>query len=423
MKKLYTLFFSSLFCLISCEKEHINSDEITLNNEFEINSEMEKGGVGGTFSYPSNQMIVQYDTTLSEAEKQQLRDQYGIDSYKNCTCADPTLELWIFSEGNGANSGIDLEEKILTANGEDDLEGVDFNPIFQHTGQKLQSSFGSEDVSVAINKTVSSNDNVTIAVLDTGVDYNYFGFSSPFLYNNSLNSDQCIDSGQQDYYGWDFVNQDNDPFDDYGHGTIVTSLIYNELQSQNVNFQILPIKTFDASGKGNYFDILCGFKYAVNKGDVDIVNMSFGWYNSGYDLLNRFINEAQEEFVINASAGNNSINTDFNVHYPSTFDSENIISVAALNNEPINLGLSWFSNYGTTTVDIAARGERIPFYLNMNEFITVQGTSFSCAYTSAFGGKVYDSGMSVNQHISTILSNTIQHDNLSGIKYASYIPY
>ena len=411
MKILYFLFACSFFFFLSCEKDPnlpINRN-LNLNTSTDMNVHENRNS--SPSGHPSNQMIIRYKPFLTETERDLMRIEYGVQSYKNCTCADPTLELWIFSEDTSYGNGFNLEEKVITAGEDDDLEGADFNPIIRHTGQYLHDSFGSESIGVAIEKMVTTNENVTIAILDTGVDYNYFGFSNPFLYNNIINEDRCMDQGFQDYFGWDFVNQDNDPYDDYGHGTIVSSIIYNELTNSNVNFSILPIKTFDATGNGEYFDILCGFKYAVNKPNVDIVNMSFGWYNSGYDLLNTFITEAQDDFIINTSAGNETLNTDYIDHTPSTFDSENIISVAALSNNPLNIDLAWFSNYGTSTVDIAAKGENIQFYLNSVDYIMAHGTSFSCAYTSAFSGKLYTNGMSTDAHISAILNATIHHNN------------
>lgn len=424
MKKSQFLLLVVLIALLvaSCQNEELFIDE----NENDTISEIKSMN-----TYPSNQMIIQYSSTMTETEKENLRNQYDVVAHKNCKCADPTLELWVFANGRSPRSGgVTIEEKVLGAKEESDLEGADFNLNINRIGSGLQSSFGAEDINKAVQKRVLSNQNVTIAVLDTGVDYNYFGFTNPFLYNNQ---DTCDDNQLEDYYGWDFVNEDNDPFDDYGHGTIVTSIIYDKLQEQNVNFQILPIKVFDNNGKGNLFDLLCGFKYAVNNSDVNIINMSFGWYGTEYELLNKFIMESQQDVLITASAGNKGIDTDFNVHYPSVFNSENILSIAALQGERDgNIysfggtmggnGLAQFSNFGSITVDIAAKGENMPFYINDNEYILVSGTSFSTAFATALGGETYVSGISVEQHKTTIIANTIQNSSLSQIKYASYIP-
>ncbi len=415
MKRIY-IVFTSILLLLSCDNEELIQEDVINNLDFNT----EKTRRTSNDLYASNQMVIQYDASLTEAEKQAMRNQYNVVSFKKCECADPTLELWIFAKNTGKGGNPTIEEKVLGVKEDTDIEGVDFNRYISQTGQGLLTSFGTPDMNTARQKIVSRNENVTIAVLDTGIDYNYFGFTNPFLYKNE---NSCSDSEFRDYYGWDFVNQDNDPFDDHGHGTIVSNLMYTKLTAQNVSFQILPVKVFNEFGRGNYFDILCGFQYAVNNRDVAIINMSFGWYHSNYEILNKLVLENQNRVLITASAGNKGINTDFNVHYPSTYESNNILSVASLYRNMMYPNLASFSNLGNITVDIAARGEDIPFYLSADEYISVSGTSFSNAYATALCGKMYTPQMSVEQLMSAVITNTIPHDNLSTIKYGSYIPY
>jgi len=423
MKKLYVILTMALVMMTGCEKKDINFVE-TPQKE---NTDIANFNGSGSLGYPNNQIVIQYDPLLTEAEKQLLRDQYGVATFKKCTCADPTLELWVFTLDRNGNlpGGGDLEETVAGAKEETELEGAEVNPTFQHMGQKLNASFGLEDMTVATASVVSSNQNVTIAVLDTGVDYNYFGFENPFLYNSQAGQNPCYDNGMADVFGWDFVNEDNNPFDDYGHGTVISSLIYNELSEQNVDFQILPVKAFNKDGRGTYFDILCGFRYAATKEDVDIINMSFGWYHSDYDLLHRFVEESEDKVMLVSSAGNKDQNNDLTPHYPSSYtvSNTNSLSIAAITNNPFHIDLAWFSNYGVNSVDIAALGERIPFYITSTEFVEVSGTSYANAFASAFGGLNFDPGMSPQQLKSTIISNTVQNTSLSTIKYQSYIYY
>ena len=298
------------------------------------------------------------------------------------------------------------------------------NPKIDLVNTTYQMTYGTADVNVARNLMVPSNQNVTIAVLDTGIDYNYFGFNQPFLYNNTTQPEPCKATGMEDYYGWDFVNQDNDPFDDgYGHGTRVSYLIKEILREHNVNFQILPVKVFDQNGEGSYFDILCGFKYAVNKGDVDIINMSFGWYHDRYELLQRFIQESEERVLITASAGNYAVDTDIVPHFPSGYENPNIISTAALQGFTNGIGLASFSNYGISSVDIAAKGENIPFYIAPNDFILLSGTSYANAVVSAHAGIQYTQGISIQELVYETLETTLYHQNLQMLQYSSYADY
>lgn len=409
------LLIACCFLITGCEKESIidDSSRLTTSN-FEIAN-----------IYTTGEIVIKYEDTLTEDQKQEIRDQFGIVNYKKCTCADPTLELWIFDldpSGNIVNGGT-LEGVVESSKGTSGVEGSQMNDIIRHDGQKLNSTFGIPDINNATSLISPTNDGVTIAILDTGIDYNYFGFNTPFLYNSQLNPDSCQENGMTDYFGWDFVENDNNPFDYHSHGTKATSMIFNKLTEQNINFQILPVKVFDENGDARYFDILCGFKYATNNSDVKVINMSFGWYNTSYTLLNQFIEETQDDVVIITSAGNDKNDNDATPHYPSSYETQNIMSIASWNGETYNPRLSKFSNYGVQSVDIAALGENIPFYINPNEYIFLSGTSYAAAYTTAVAGQLYTTGMTPLEHIQSIHFNTIVHNNLMDIKYRSYLYY
>ncbi len=409
--KLSTIFLVLFF---SCQKEDINKESI-LPDQFLPQK---------TYAnYPNNQMIVQYKEGLSEIEKQYKRQQYNVIDYKTCTCADPTIELWIFKKDIGQNGQPGIEEKILTAKADSGIEGADINPdIFQNDG--IKTSSGSGNINDAFQKIVPSNNNLTIAVIDTGVDYNYFGFNNAFLYNNIDNTNTCNQS-ERDYFGWDFVNQDNDPFDDYGHGTAVTSIIYNALVNYNLPFQILPVKSFDENGKGSYFDILCGVKYALNNPDIDIINMSFGWYDYDLEILKRIIHYNSQNVLLITSAGNQNSNNDINYHYPSNYTStaNNMLSVAGLSEDLSNIQLAYFSNYGQTTVDIAAESENITFYLDNDNYIPLSGTSYSAAKATVSSGLLFTPGTSPQQLKQSVIEHSVPNNNLHLIKYSSYITF
>lgn len=413
MKQLRILIIL-LITFTGCQN-YIQDNEIVENSlspDFEIPSK--------TSPLQSSEIIINYDGSLSESEKQALRNQYGVTNYKTCKCADPNLELWIFQ--GMVDGGAIIEEVTVSANGDSGVEDAGFNPKVNLVGTSFQMAFGPSDINFARERVVPFNQNVTIAVLDTGIDYNYFGFDQPLLYNNMNNPEACSENGMQDYFGWDFVNQDNDPFDEgYGHGTRITNIIKETMQANNVNFQILPVKVFDANGQGSFFDILCGFKYATNNPDVDIVNMSFGWYDNHFAMLDKFIQEAQDQVLITTSAGNYGVNTDEIAHYPSGYDSENILSTAAMSGYTSDISLTSWSNFGVKTVDVAARGENIPFYISPTETILLHGTSYANAKLTAHAALQYTQGISVQEWMQNTLANTTYHPNLDRLKYSSYI--
>ena len=420
MKHLKILTLTLICLIVSCEKEALDTNEGSLNSSISEVDNLSRAA--GQNLYPDNEMIIKYRNYMTEQQRQNLRDQYGVTSYKTCECADPNLELWFFDSNSGSTGTI--EERVHSAKGDSGVEGTDFNPLITHQGTELQVSFGQPNTQIGRTKSVPNNQNVTIAVLDTGVDYNYFGFDQPFLYNNSQNANTTGVNEMPDYFGWDFVNEDNDPYDEHGHGTSISYLISETLEANNVDFQILPVKVFDEHGQGSYFDILCGFIYATNNTDVDIVNMSFGWYDDQYELLKNQIAQSSKQVLITASAGNNLLNTDITPHYPSGYLSSNIITTTALQEDITNdTNLATFANYGIKSVDLAAQGENIPFPITLEESVFLTGTSYSNAYMSAHAGIYYIQGISVDDHKENTINNTVYDNDLDTIKYSSYIDY
>jgi subtilisin family serine protease len=118
------------------------------------------------------------------------------------------------------------------------------------------------------------DENVIIAVIDTGVDMNH-----PDLKNKIFSP------------GKDYVNGDDDATDDNGHGTFVASVAAAETNNNEGiagvawKCKILPIKTMDENGDGYYSDVIDAIIWAVDNG-VQIINLSLGGDEPDPDLEN-----------------------------------------------------------------------------------------------------------------------------------------
>lgn len=188
-----------------------------------------------------------------------------------------------------------------------------------------------------------------IAVIDSGVNYNHEDIKANLWTDASGN------------YGKDFINSDNDPMDDNGHGTHVAGTIAavgnNAKGSTGVCWtaKVMSIKSLDKTGAGTTTSLVDGIDYAVQNG-AKIINMSLG--GVGYDtLIYEAVKRAKDSGVIVvAAAGNSGVSSDATPQFPASYNLDNIISVASMDPDG---GLSSFSNYGRVSVDVAAPGRYI----------------------------------------------------------------
>ncbi len=186
--------------------------------------------------------------------------------------------------------------------------------------------------------------NVTVAVLDSGVDLGH-----PDLAANLVP-------------GWNFLSNTSDPSDDNGHGTHVAGIIGaagdNGTGVAGVDWHVslMPLKICDAGGSCDLDAEVSALQYAVAHG-ATIANASFGGYYGGYQPEEDAIAAAGRAGLLYvAAAGNSSGDNDIAPFYPAGYPLDNIISVAATTSAQ---GLASFSNYGFGSVQTAAPGEDI----------------------------------------------------------------
>ncbi|RMH19241.1 MAG: hypothetical protein D6698_05940 [Gammaproteobacteria bacterium] len=208
---------------------------------------------------------------------------------------------------------------------------------------------------------------IVVAVIDTGVDYNHPDLGANIWSNAGEIPANGIDDDANgfidDVRGWDFVQGDNDPMDFNEHGTHVSGTISavgnNATGGTGVcwNVKIMPLRALNSVGSGTTADIVAAIDYARLNG-AKIINMSLGSYGgSPGDLEDMAIANANAAGVlVVAAAGNDANDNDLQPHYPSSYPEPNIIAVAATTQRD---ALASFSNFGATSVDVAAPGTNI----------------------------------------------------------------
>ncbi len=168
---------------------------------------------------------------------------------------------------------------------------------------------------------------VRVAVVDTGVFYRHRDLQSSYMAG-----------------GYDWVNDDPDPDDDYGHGSWVAGIIAAETGNGYgvagiARISIIAEKVLNNRGSGTIADLASGITHAADLG-VDIINLSLGTdtYSS---TLERAVTYAYEKgCLLVAAAGNRGTSTP---HYPAAF--EEVIAVASTYGEPEDVRAP-YSNYG-----------------------------------------------------------------------------
>jgi thermitase len=294
----------------------------------------------------------------------------------------------------------------------------------------LSKQWGMLDIGVqtAWQKTYGDPDMI-VAVIDTGVDYTHEDLLPNMWRNTKEVAGNGLDDDNNGYIddmiGWDFVTNDNKPYDlkasaNPGHGTHCAGNVaakgMNGLGVSGVapGVKIMALRFLSEKGEGTTADAIKAIRYAVDNGARVLSN---SWGSEGEDpaegaenqALRDVIQYAQDHnvlFVAAAGNGHNGVgynnDTDAKPGYPASYDHDIIISVAAIDKTN---KLGSFSNWGVRSVDIAAPGVAVfsttvgnsysaTVYPNL-PFLTWDGTSMAtphvagaaALYWSAYPGK------------------------------------
>lgn len=254
---------------------------------------------------------------------------------------------------------------------------------------------------------------IKVAIIDTGVDWGHPDLVDNIWQNIGEDADgdgqilewdgtkwifdpgdeNGIDDDQNgyidDFIGWDFANNDNNPYDDHAHGTHVAGIIgakgNNGIGITGVTWevQLAPLKFINKQNRGRNSDAIKAINYAVAMG-FPISNNSWGGYGHSFFLREAIQQASQQNHLFIAAAGNDNNDNDAIPNYPSAFDLGNIISVAATNNKDAFLSISATkgSNYGATTVDLGAPGHRILSCFPDNSYGLADGTSMAAPFVT-----------------------------------------
>ena len=265
----------------------------------------------------------------------------------------------------------------------------------------------------------TGNSNVIIGVIDTGIAYDHPDLAANIWKNPGETPNDRIDNDGNglvdDIFGYDFRSGDSDPMDSVGHGTHVAGTV-GAVGNNNSGVtgvmhkvKLMALKASDEKGNLPEDAILSAIDYAIGKG-ARVINASFTrrglCSKSEYAALSRA--NARGVMVL-AAAGNENLDSDKdgNRIFPAGYSVDtspdcgsalpNVISVAAINQTGAKAS---FSNFGASSVQIAAPGENInstkPGTPNAtNDYQLLSGTSQATPHVTGVVGLL----LSVNPNL------------------------
>jgi len=141
--------------------------------------------------------------------------------------------------------------------------------------------------------------------LESDSSITYWGFAIDKVMNGTIavSWDTCPKIAG----GYDFVNDDNDPIDDAGHGTHCAGIALSNGSLRGVapDAKLLVYKVLDSGGSGYEDDIIAGIERAVND-SADVISLSLGGSGGPDDALSQAVDNAANSGVVVVVAAGNS---------------------------------------------------------------------------------------------------------------------
>lgn len=203
-------------------------------------------------------------------------------------------------------------------------------------------------ISRSMNKLKNPN-SIIVAVIDSGIDSNHKDLKNQII------------------QGYDFVSNDKDTNDNYGHGTHIAGIIASQSSAK-----IMPVK-FTNGKIGKISDLAKAINFAVNN-KANVINLSLAINENSALLKNSVDYAVKNNIYVVAAAGNYNTSEKY---YPAAYS--NVISVTGLSNDGTKLPQS---NFGTW-VDYSVKAQDILSTIPGGGYGYGSGTSEAVPFVSA----------------------------------------
>ena len=242
-------------------------------------------------------------------------------------------------------------------------------------------------------RILTNTPDVTVAVLDSGLNFDHPDLQGISWINPGETDADGIDNDSNgwvdDVHGWDFVNDDNGPRDDHGHGSNVTGIIAaNRNNGTGIagmlsDAKILSCKILNSNNVGSTSNFIAGVQYAREQG-ASVMNLSLQNYPYS-SLLNDECSRCESQgIILSICAGNQGEDNDSSPNYPSSYTHANIISVANHDRTDVRWSGSFNpSNYGKDSVDLFAPGRRVLSPILNSSYSAYTGASQAAPFVTS----------------------------------------
>ena len=278
------------------------------------------------------------------------------------------------------------------------VEGVYPNHVLKVSLQDSVPLINADDVWELVNDTgiKVKGDGITVAVLDTGIDYNHSvfggGFGPGYQVVDGYNFVKC-DDFNTNYECLSPKNESEDPMDDNGHGTHCAGIVVGVAP----NVSLYAYKVLNKQGLGEEAWLYSALDRVVDPNQdgnfsdrVDVVSMSFGLFKPGSsenpshpnDLLSITVDNLVDSGIIFVAAVGNSGPDSQTIHSPA--GARKVIAVGSTSKDDI---ISSTSSRGPTLIgtikpDVVAPGVSINSTWLGDSYRYKNGTSMACPHVA-----------------------------------------